>query len=319
MLMGIEEHAALKSLRLELRRKSSGRHSEIFEYESRERSVGVIVKQSTDPIEDPKVEAAVLREFEALQTVRKCLPSQLQDTVPRPLMVFKDSGALVLEAVSGASLKVVLKRDANKIIGPLRSMRMATLGQVIGQWLKQLHEATRKEAQPHSSAEFLAVLDYRLERCRAIGLNGDEIDETKRLLSSASHAIEGFPTPAAARQGDFIPQNILIDGNRVRVVDFENFAKTDCIYQDVATFLSYVQALSAFPYYSHGALLKLSRSFLHGYGLTGRERPLRLYVARSIIWLISELKLDGAFSYGRKRLQFLSAQLQHMCRELAYE
>ncbi len=313
----LEDHAELRSLCLELRRRSSGRHSEILEYESRARPGGVIVKRSTDTIEAHEVEAKILREYEALQIIRKSLPKQLLDTVPQPLMIVRQSRALVLEAISGTPLNRILKREANTIVGPLRSVRMRALGGLTGHWLKQLHQATRREPLLHSSSGFLEAVDERLERCRSIGVRADEIRNTKRLLTDASHKIEGHPIPVAARQGDFIPQNILVDGYRVRVVDFENFSQSDCIYQDAATFISYVQALSAFPYYSQRALLKLSRAFLEAYGLSGDEFPLRLYLARAVIWLISELNLDGAFL--RKRLQLLRDQLHRACGELAYD
>ena len=312
----LEDHFELRSLCLELRRRSSGRHSEILEYESRARPGGVIVKRSTDTIEGHEVEAKIVREYEALQTIRKSLPKQLLDTVPQPLMIFKQSRALVLEAMSGTPLNRILKREANKIVGPLRSVRMRVLGGLTGQWLKQLHQATRRELLLHSSSEFLAAVEERLERCRGIGVKADEIRNAKRLLTDASHKIEGHPIPVAARQGDFIPQNILVDGYRLRVVDFENFSQSDCIYQDVATFISYLQAVSAFPYYSQRALLKLSQAFLKAYGLSGDEFPLRLYLARAVIWLISELNLDGAFL--QIRLQLLREQLHRVCGELAY-
>ena len=56
--------------------------------------------------------------------------------------------------------------------------------------------------------------------------------------------------PLAARQGDFRVENILLDGDRVRVVDFENFAETDAIYEDVCALLSYLTLLSCSPLYA---------------------------------------------------------------------
>jgi hypothetical protein len=314
-----EDHRALKSWRLELRRRSSGRHSEILEFESLGRWPGVVVKRISDHVPPEEAEAVVVREFESLQALRTQLPPQLLGTVPKPLMVLRTSTALVLEALSGRPLNIILKREANTLVGPLRRTRMLCLGQLAGRWLKALHEATSRKTSLHDSAEFLALLDSRLGRCRAAGMSDHLITATRQVLSEASHRIEGQPLAAAARQGDSIPQNILVDGNQLRVVDFENFCQSDSIYQDIATFVAYVQALSAVPYYSHRALHKLGQGFLHAYGVAGNEFPLRLYLARAIVWLISELTIEKAVTYTQRRLRLLQGQLESVCAELQYD
>jgi hypothetical protein len=279
------------------------------------RSDAVIVKRSFDRV-DPDTDAIVFREFEALQIVRKHLPPQLLSTVPKPLTVLSSSRALVLEGLSGKPLNVILKHEANRLIGVLRRRRMHHLGQLVGQWLRQLHQATRLEPLPHHSANFLALLEECLGRCRTVGLARDEVDTIRHWLGEASHSIEGQPMPSAARQGDFIPQNILVDGNRVRVVDFENFCRCDSVYQDIATFVTYVQALSAFAFYSHGALRDLTEGFFQAYGVTGNEFPFRLYLTRSFVRLISELDMTQRLFYGQHRLRLLQRQLYAACSEL---
>ena len=229
-------------------------------------------------------------------------------------MVLPDSGALVLEQLSGKPLAVILKREANRFLGPLRRGRMAALGRLTGYWLNQLHEATRTEPLRHDSALFLADIEDRFGRCR--GVRQEAIDRLMRRISRASHQIHGHPIPAAARQGDFIPQNILVDENLVRVVDFESFSRSESIYDDVATFVTYIRALSAFPYYSQPALRALADSFLQAYGVTGDERPFRLYLARALVVLISEMNLQRAALYAPKRLRLLQAQLERVCAEL---
>jgi len=318
-VVSLEDHRALKSWRLELRRISSGRHSEILEFESLERSPGVVVKRITNHVPPEEAEAVVVREFESLRCLRMQLPPQLLATVPKPLMVLRNSTSLVLEALSGKPLNIILKREANTLVGPLRRTRMLSLGLLAGRWLKALHEATSRKTSRHDSTEFLGMLESRLERCRTAGMADDLIETTRRVLSDTSHRIEGQPLPAAARQGDFIPQNILVDGDQLRVVDFENFCQSDSIYQDIATFCAYVQALSAVPYYSQRALRKLRQGFLHAYGVSGNEFPLKLYLARAIVWLISELTIEQAVRYTQRRLRLLQGQLQSVCAELQYD
>jgi aminoglycoside phosphotransferase (APT) family kinase protein len=144
----------------------------------------------------------------------------------------------------------------------------------------------------------------------------DAIEGLRRALAGASNRIEGHPIPAAARQGDFIPQNILVDGTRIGVVDFESFSEADSIYEDVGTFVAYLQALSALPYYSQKALERLAASFLRAYGLEGDEVALGLYRARALVVFMSEIDLETKALFGRRRLRSLQAQLQQICVEL---
>lgn len=318
MTEDFKDHHSLKSWRLELLREYSGRHSQVFEYRSRERSCTVIVKRIHDSIKAENAIASILREFESLVTIRERLPAHFLDTVPKPLVVLPDSKALVLSALSGTPLSVILKREANRFVGPFRQMRMQTLGRLIGEWLRQFHESTRTDPIPHDSRVFLGALEERLVQCRTVGLAEGSIDNLRRLMTSASDRLEGHLVPAAARQGDFIPQNLLVEGGRLAVVDFESFCQREAVYDDVAIFLAYIQALSTFPYYSQAALRRLTDSFLQAYGPTGEGPLLKLYLAGSLVVLVSELNVSRPALYGPRRLSLLLSQLHRVCEELPY-
>jgi aminoglycoside phosphotransferase (APT) family kinase protein len=312
----LEDHPALKSWRLQLLRRYSGRHSEIFEYRSEARQRPIILKRISDSIKPEAADAAIVREFESLQAVRRLLPPQLLESVPEPLLILRDSRALVVEALAGKPLTMILKREANRFVGPLRLSRMSNIGRFTGAWLSQLHRTTARNPLRHDPAAFLGAVHRRLDRCQTVGVASETIEALKRRMTEASHQLEGQPVPAAARQGDFIPQNLLIDGNRLGVVDFESFSECDAIYEDVATFIAYIKALSSFPYYSQRALRRLGESFLQAYGVTGNEPLLRLYLARSLVVLISETNMGRGALNGKKRLLLLQEQLHSVCAEL---
>ncbi len=304
----------LKACPFELLRRSLGRHSEILEYHMRSQKCRVIVKRITGGWRKPAdAEAKVLREFQSLQIVRKSLPAILLHTVPTPLVALPASKTLVLEQLPGRPMSAILKLEANRAVGRLRTGRMVALGRFAGQWLKELHQATRVEPRRHDSGLFMDTLEQRIIRCQTLGVTEEVIDLVRRRTSDVSRRLDGYPVPASARQGDFTPQNILVDGNRLGVVDFENFCETDSVYEDVATFRAYIQALSAFPYYSRTALRTLATSFLQAYGLTGDEAIVRLYLARALVVLISETNLSRAVLSGHNRLRLLQAQLQRIC------
>jgi tRNA A-37 threonylcarbamoyl transferase component Bud32 len=293
-------------------KKHAGRHSEILEYRSRSRSRQVIVKRISDAIDAQTAENAVIREFNSLQTVREYLPAHLRHTVPEPLVVLPGSKQLVVQALEGKPLSRILKRDANRVLGPLRLKRMAELGRAAGQWLRAFHECTRTKSLPHRPRPFLDELDIRLAQCRANGLSEETIAIARRMVGQRSRQIEGVLLPAAAQQGDFLPQNILVDMDRIGVVDFESFSEGTFTYEDVAIFVTYVQALRSLPYYSQTALQTLIDSFLEAYGLRGNEIAFQLYLAQSILLIIRELNVNRVL-FGRRRMQLLDAQLREIC------
>ena len=314
----MEDHSVLKAWRLKLLRKSCGRHSEISEYESLAQACHVIVKRLTGGWGKPEEAlATVVREFESIQTVRKSLPSHFLHTVPMPLTLLPDSTALVLNKLPGTPMSVILKREANRLIGPIRRSRMSMLGRITGEWLGQLHRATRAEPLHHDSKCFLDSLEERFEKFRSLGITKPAIDELRHFAGEASRKLEGHPIPASARQGDFTPQNILLDRNYVRVVDFENFCKLDAVYEDVATFVEYIQALSSFPYYSRAALRTLVDSFLEAYGLDGNEPELQLYLVKALVVLISETNLRQGILNAETRLRLLQGQMERLCAALS--
>jgi thiamine kinase-like enzyme len=81
----------------------------------------------------------------------------------------------------------------------------------------------------------------------------------------------------AASHGEFLPQNILIHGSRVGVVDFETYSGAAPVTRDLATFLTYIKMLEPKGIkYSHKTLKELARSFLEGYGNNFNIPHLRL-------------------------------------------
>jgi aminoglycoside phosphotransferase (APT) family kinase protein len=311
------DNSALKYWQLKLIRRSPGRHSEILECHSPARARGVIVKRITGGWRRPEdAEATVLREYRALAAIRKCLPANLLHTVPTPLAVVPASKTLVLEQMKGMPLSRILKREANRLIGRFRISRMNNLGRLAGRWLNEVHQAASSDPQPHDSQVFLEEFEQRITWCRRLGVSEHTVASLTEATRAASRRFDGQLEPMSARHGDFTPQNVLIDGDHVSVVDFENFNRADCVYEDIATFLAYVQTMSAFPYYSKSALAALNRSFLGAYGLTGEEPLMRLYLARALVVLVSETNPAQKTHFGQNRLELLQQQLEAVCTSL---
>ena len=315
----IEEHPVLRTLGLQIVRRLAERHSEIVEYHSHLREAPIIIKRITRWKSTPEAEARIQHEYEALCELRKSLSPQLLRTVPEPLAVFPDAKAIVLTKLPGARLSSILKCEANLLTGSLRHARMALLGRLAGNWLFQMHQETRKEAVRFNTDSFLESLDSRLDRCRKLGIAEPVVSGLLGWVEQVAAQMDGCALPAAARQGDFTPQNILVERNQLGIVDFENFASQNPIYEDVATFMAYIVALSTFPYYSRGALRALVQSFAQAYGSKSDEAFLQLYFARALIVLISETNRERLTWYSQQRLALLQGCLVRLCADRKWD
>jgi hypothetical protein len=91
----------------------------------------------------------------------------------------------------------------------------------------------------------------------------------------------------------------------VGVVDFENFVREDFIYEDVAKFLAFLSLLKGRLFYSRRAVDAVMRSFLQGYGATGRDSILELFQLKAEVRIFAHHGETGlASAMGLDHLYF---------------
>ena len=113
--------------------------------------------------------------------------------------------------------------------------------------------------------------------------------------------------------------NILSDRDgRVHVVDFENFAERDAVYEDIAGFISYVNLLSTFPVYSRRALTSMRRAFLRGYGQAEADPVLALYELKQAVAVLAEFPSSRSV-IARHRRRRIEAHIARMAETLDIE
>jgi tRNA A-37 threonylcarbamoyl transferase component Bud32 len=256
-------------------------HSDIFEYHGRSKAGDeqLAVKHitaSSNPAE------TVRREFKAIQIVW-ALAGQRLDGLPKPLMVLPEAGLMVTEKVSGIPLSKVLARQTNCVMAVFRTANVCDIARRVGGWLSQFHEVTRQPALAHDAKAFDREVTSQLEGCVSRGLGAAAAQEIFRAASKASGLVDGKPLPAAARHGDFTARNILIDSERIGVVDFENFVERDTIYEDLGKFVAYLALLQGRPGYSRAAINAAARCFLSGYGSSDDGKLVRLFALKAAV------------------------------------
>lgn len=264
----LRRHAELAALGLRRVGRWSARHSELIEYRggSPEQPAAILVKRITNSTDAARARATVLREYEALQRIRTLVGAALSDTVPQPWLVLPEIPALVVTKLPGEPLDRLLRRRANRVTGIILGRH--TIGAVAraGDWLRRFHDATAQPERPFDGERFIAASRTQLDRCRAIGLAPESEALVWRVVRKAIDYTAGRSERTAARHGDFLPQNVLLDRTHVALTDFENFAECDAVMVDVANMSGVLRLMAASPFYARRPLLAARARFLDAYG-----------------------------------------------------
>jgi hypothetical protein len=294
----------------------SATHSNLLEYvfQSREGPRSVMVKQQDESAES---EGLTVRECASLRRVRGLLSPSLARTVPEPLLILPKRGVLVTTKLPGSSLARILKKNANHLSGPFRTGLVREIAGRIGNWLRSFQDATRAEPIPYNAASYLADLELRLSKLQEKGFEPGLAHEILRHASIQCASLNGRLVSAAAKHGDFIPQNILIERDGVAVVDFEGFSEREFMYEDLGTFLGYILVLSARVPYSRQSLNAVRLGFLTGFLAeeTIDQALLNTYTLKGAVRIIAD---GAAFTRnwsGLGATRKLTKRLMHLASE----
>jgi hypothetical protein len=268
-------------------RRLSATHSQLSEYSFQSGSgiKSLIVKQQAAGSAQ-----AILQEFENLGRARSLLAHELEQSVPEPLLALLERRILVTGKVPGIPLTMILKKYANILSGPFRTSALCETARQAGKWLRSFQSATQGEPLIYSAASYLTDLEQRLSKFPEKGFEPGLAREILQQASLHTAPLNGRLISAAARHGDFIAQNILIEDRTVAVVDFEGFSERAPVYDDLGMFLGYLFVLGAHALYSSRSLDSAGRAFLAGF-LAGDEidRPLlNTYILKGAVRIISD-------------------------------
>jgi glycosyltransferase involved in cell wall biosynthesis len=318
LIGGLENHPSLRKLRLELVSHSPGRHSEIYEYKSREGGEEriIVVKQITHFQNSAEAEEIVLREFRSLASVRALVSNALAASFPEPIAILREQNSIVMNKLGGTPFSTILRRNANRIAGSARQEAARAAAQYIGNWLKRFQDATRQEPCAFQSDVYMAQLSHELGRCKCNGLDNESIATVQDVARAASRQVDGQPVATSARHGDFIPQNILVNGECVALSDLENFAESDVIYHDVGTLLAYLTMMQGWPVYSREALQAAQASFLEAYNPCDSGFFLHLYILKAAVTILAEFESSKQGIIGNLHFRSHRQQLRRICEDL---
>lgn len=310
----LRKQPAFASSSIKYIRSFPSRHSQVAEYNVQSEGTQHTIVVKHWPLREHRDRTSL--EFGNLTKARSMLREGLRRGVPEPLFVLPALGILVTHKIPGTPLAQSFKKFDNRFCAPFCSAAVAEKARQAGVWLKSFQEATQAEPIVFDRVCFLAGLEKRLSILEHKGFEPQLAREILDKVALQSTRFQGRLTPAAARHGDFIPQNILIQDDRVGIVDFEAFAERKSVYYDPSMFLGYLLLLRTHAPYHPGSLDRAQLGFLAGFCGKGviDEDLFSIYSLQSAIRLITDgPQLNrgwgrmGAIGVVSKRLKDMAA------------
>lgn len=161
---------------------------------------------------------------------------------PSPIAYYPERGLLLMEFVSGRSLKHHLF-DINYGISSAGSLNLAQLLENAGQWLGRLHRLTMRS----DSGNPLEWALSELERPRTVDIfhRYSQKDSHEELLTILRRYLDRNPTfirNLCQVHGEFTPIHVMVAADAIYVVDFGN-SKSGFVHEDVGLFTGFYDCL----------------------------------------------------------------------------
>ncbi len=233
-------------------------------------------------------------------------------SVPRPLDFFPDLPALVMERVEGEPLQKMIRKYYFSI---KRRPALARACRSSGEWLRRFHHATREasgrlDVEAKQDQAMVNVLTLESQ-----GFTAGLCRQMETFLVWRAKDVIGTDMEMALIHGDFTVDNVLLDGNKIIVLDLHG---KDCnaIYHDLATFLNSLELMRlCWPLW--GSFIDLcAKSFLAGYfGKTSYSANALLYLRLTGFVSVALEILERRWSqplarfWIRRRLEYLLHKL----------
>lgn len=282
-------HPAFGDGHLKHVRSISARHSQLMEYSFKLNSKEKRIFIKCQVLVADAGQGA-MEEFSNLTKLRRILGPEFARGLPEPLLVLPSKGILVTSKVPGVPFAAILKKYANRASALFLGSAVASKAYAAGLWLRNFQAATQNEPLAFNKDSFLAEFQRRVSRLEAKGFRPNCTREILERASVQATSLHGNLVSASARHGDFIVQNILLNGKEVGAVDFEAFSPREPVYDDPGMFLGYLLVLETRPFYHAKSLAAARFAFLEGLrGKDAMDRSLlNIYTLKGAIRTIAD-------------------------------
>jgi len=248
-----------------------------------------VIKQILPDQNDPAARDAAIHRLHAEYTIMKKVYEGLETDsrflLVRPVGYVPEYLALVMEESPGSSLSGHIQRKGKG--WPTSSVRQSLRGNcnLAGEWLRRFQALTSQQGKTRPFFQVLRsdignIIECLTERPRvrfSRELGAEVLAYMNQILGGAAHD----KAAVTGKTGEFSPGNMLVDGERLTVLDFGMYT-LGASMSDAAQFYNHLEMFRHKPIYRPSLVRELQRGFLDGYGQPELERDqlFSLYLIR---------------------------------------
>jgi Phosphotransferase enzyme family len=253
---------------------TQGRHSDILKAKVTVKggSLNICMKRvkiRSDALERRRhLEKRIENEYAAVTMIHESFKQHSQDyNCVKPIACFPADLMIIMEECPGEPFMRLMSTEAR--FWPTVGTRKA-LGRycyLSGKWLKIFQESTIKREARLDVGKLVQYIDVRLQKLVARSAIPFSEKLRSRILNFLEAKIPHMPAAdlaIAGVTGDFVPANVLVDRDRMAVLDFGMF-NYGSILQDLAQYYQHIDFFRQKPVYSPAVISALQEAFLRGY------------------------------------------------------
>jgi hypothetical protein len=271
-----------------------------FSWNKSEKSVYVKIPLNGDILN-------IQKEFRVLSYYKELFKNYCNFSVVKPLAFYNEPPALITEECSGEAFDIIVRHNGRLFPSDKTMRYLSLLCKNCGEWLRIFQSFSPiKEDQSFKFEDTVGFIHNQLNRCSEnILLEQDIINKIHKYIDDKASTISIPNIIITGMHSDFILSNILIDGEKVRVLDFGGYREGPAC-RDVATFLYSLEILLVNPMFRFSTIDLLKKEFLLGYGWGNNQKDLQLFKLFYIRELLGGLiELSKRMQRGYLRLWIL--------------
>jgi Phosphotransferase enzyme family len=255
--------------------------------DSRDRQIFVKVFDDPRKTLEQRIELAET-ENRFHQCARRRFSSVNSLGVPPLIGPFPGQPVVVVEKVKGILLSRLLSHAVWKSAFTADDSKVENTLERVGEWLRVFHDEENSVLRPVTPESVLAAVLREFDRLPTPPYDATLRSKVEKFCFRSLERTTVRELPIVPQHGDFLPHNIIVDGEKVFGLDF-NSTRLDAGLQDLSNFIAYLELFRKLPICSRRAIERWRASFLGGYGQSGWDGPLlRVFVLRCTLALLHE-------------------------------
>lgn len=209
----------------------------------------------------------LIKEFNVLNLFNEHQNKHTLCSVIKPIACYPDLLTIITEEQKGETLNSIIRRYAILFPSVKTLSQLEKYSRLCGEWLNTFQIISQDvQTVPFDLDKTLKEICAKLEICIEKQFIGNDLGlRIKKFMDKMISQSKPDSMDISGMHSDFIPSNILIDDDRLVVLDFSDF-RSGPVYRDPVTFLHALDNYLWNPFFIPKTIIKLKEQFLIGYG-----------------------------------------------------